>query len=1030
MIASGAALPGGFSPAVKAPRNQLLIGAVASIVSIAVIAGLLDVSELRSGLRIVPEQPATIALMALAYSAAFWLRALAWRLILTSPISTARLFSILQTGLFLNHLLPSKAGEIARPYLASRHGVPAAEAASTTLVSRLLDLAALAAIAVVALPALAGSTELGLALLTAVSLIAAALLALTGLRWRLPPSLAPALQRPLATIQTALRQISLSRLGLAAPFVVASWLLEAVVLLGAARFLGADISIETAAGATAFTILFQVFHFTPGGIGVYETSMTSILALQGVPAETALGLAVLTHGLKFAYSFTVGLAFTAGEAISLVRQKAGEEPRKASRFEIVSARLWNVINEGKPFTPVFFLSIVLLLSLPHLTDAAYWPRAGMALLLLAPLSLLFWRYDFPLKLRTALWLLLAAFVAFFQHFEVVPALIIVSLYLTFTVFVWGSVYYHLRIGTPLTNFLRFWRLVLENPDPTSGNFQEQLPKLLILVMAFRYLVQETGWQAAVEIQIFTAVVGLTALLLHQWLFTWVPALPQPLPGGNQQPSQRVSRRVIAIVIDGCRADRLDEANTPFIDKLRREGAVFTDMHTVYPARTVTGFSSMLTGAAPKTHGMRSNFVPSLGVKCDSVFAALRREGLKGKLVGIAHLIDAFGEEDVASVTAVMHNDEIDFALEARARSVLEAEAPDLLLLQLLSVDQTGHARGSYNDEYLRKIEATDRTIEGFIAWCEARGYLDEATLLITSDHGQGIGIGGHGHMSPPEIHVPCIFWGAGVPAGLVNAEPAFVTDLAQTICGLLGVAPPRDSVGRVLVPVAEPARRPLVFAIPAHDEATNLPDVIAAIRHAAAGDTEIVVVDDGSSDRTAAVARDGGAIVVSHETNRGLGAALRTGLTTARELNARAAVYLDADGEYDAREFDRLLAPIERGEADYVLGSRFQGSVEGMTWSRRVANRGFSALLSLLCGRWISDGQTGFRAFSPRAMDVAEIIHDYNYAQVLTMDLLHKGMRLQEVPVSYHRRVRGSSFVSPQYLWRVPLGMAREMLSD
>jgi hypothetical protein len=83
-----------------------------------------------------------------------------------------------------------------------------------------------------------------------------------------------------------------------------------------------------------------------------------------------------------------------------------------------------------------------------------------------------------------------------------------------------------------------------------------------------------------------------------------------------------------------------------------------------------------------------------------------------------------------------------------------------------------------------------------------------------------------------------------------------------------------------------------------------------------------------------------------------------------------------------------------------------------------------------LCGRWVSDGQTGYRAFSARAIAVAEIVHDYNYAQVLTMDLLKKGMRMTEVPVSYRVRQRGRSFISLQYLWRVPAGMVREMFAD
>jgi hypothetical protein len=377
----------------------------------------------------------------------------------------------------------------------------------------------------------------------------------------------------------------------------------------------------------------------------------------------------------------------------------------------------------------------------------------------------------------------------------------------------------------------------------------------------------------------------------------------------------------------------------------------------------------------------------------------------------------------------MHNDEIDDALVARAKLVMDEESPDLLVLQLLSVDQTGHARGSYNDEYLRKIEITDRITRDFVTWCEDRGYMDETTLLITADHGQGVGIGGHGHMSPPEITVPCIVWGQGVQAGFVSDEQRFVTDIAATICDALGVEQPAQSVGQTLLVTDEaPQEQPVVFVLPARNEAESLPSVLAAIARTEVGAKRVVVVDDGSTDATADVARGHGAVVVSHERSRGLGAALRSGLQEARRLNARAAVYLDADGEYDASEAPALLAAIDASEADYVLGSRFKGRPKGMTVSRRVANRAFSLLLSLACGRWVSDGQTGFRAFSRRAVDVAEIVHDYNYAQVLTLDLLHKGMRMTQVPISYQRRGSGRSFVTPQYLWRVPAGMLREML--
>ena len=149
-----------------------------------------------------------------------------------------------------------------------------------------------------------------------------------------------------------------------------------------------------------------------------------------------------------------------------------------------------------------------------------------------------------------------------------------------------------------------------------------------------------------------------------------------------------------------------------------------------------------------------------------------------------------------------------------------------------------------------------------------------------------------------------------------------------------------------------------------------------------------------------------------------------------RGLNARAAVYLDADLEYDPAEIPALLAPIEACEADYVLDSRFLGRRAGHAWWRCAGNRVFTLALSFAAGRRISDGQTGFRAFSADALNVAEIVHDYNYAQVLTLDLLHKGMRLAEVPISYRRRSRGRSFINGHYLWRVPLGMARELLGS
>ena len=1038
-----------LSRATRSARQSLLVRTIIGLAlasgAVLVVALLIDVAQLRSAIGTLGNRPDLVAAFLAAYSFAFWLRALAWRVLLTRRLRLVSLFSILQGTLVANHALPFGLGEATRPLLATRHGVPIAEAATSTAVARTLDFVALIAIATAAGTLLAfpeGRSQWlqGLILPALVAIAGGAVLLLLR-SWTAPGLGGARLRSVLATLQAQLRQLSMLRLLRAALWTLPSWMLEAVVLLVAAEALGVGLSVVAAIGVTAFTILFQAFRVTPGGIGIYEASMSGALVALGMPLEQALVLAVVTHGLKFAYAFSVGLAFAVWAARESLRwlnpmkafrgSAAGD--KHASGFEIVAARAWNVINEGKPFTVVFLLGVVTLLGLWHLTDAGYWLRTGVALAALVPLLVVFYRFDFPLRLRWALWAYLALFLVAFRFVDVVTLALVVGVYLTFTIFVWGTVYYHLRIGTSWLNFTRFWRLVLENPDPTSGNFLEQIPKLAMLALGFQMLVERPAVGTFIGLEAFALGVGVTGLLLHQWFFKWPPA-PSLVPTRLRTSGQRISRRFVVIVIDGCRADRLLEADTPFIDRIRREGIDYVDTSTVYPARTVTGFSSMFTGAPPRVHGMRSNFVPSLGVKCESIFDALRSAGMKGKLVGIAHLVDAFGS-DVETVTAVTNNDDIDHALAARARAIIERDDPDLLVLQLLSVDQTGHARGSYNSEYLAKIEASDRIIEDFLGWCEEVGYLENATVLIIADHGQGIGIGGHGHMSKPEIHVPCIMWGHGIASSLLGNQddsPRSVMDVAPTIAYFLGAPPPAESVGQVLGVHEDPAHSgPVAVVVPVHNEAENLPATLAAMpRHQVPG-MHIIVVDDGSTDGSAEVARRHGAdTVVSHERNRGLGAALRTGLEAARSLDARAAVYIDADGEYPPEQIPDLLAPIESGEADYVLGSRYTGTREGQRLSRLIGNLVFTAVLCIAAGRIITDGQTGFRAFSRRALGCAEIIHDYNYAQVLTLDLLKKGMRLHEVPVTYRVRSKGKSFISPQYLWRVPQAMLREMLSS
>ena len=477
----------------------------------------------------------------------------------------------------------------------------------------------------------------------------------------------------------------------------------------------------------------------------------------------------------------------------------------ASKFEIVAARVWNVLNEGKSFHPIFVLGTFMLLHLTELGSGAFWSRALPALGLTVPLVAIFVRYDFPLRLRWALWGFLGAFVLVFGFLDLGALLLALGLYVFFTVFFWGTLYYHLRTGAPRTNFIRFWRLVLENPDSTSGNFLEQVPKALLVLFTLEYLVSEPMSLGPAGLVLgFTVAVGVASHLVHERFFDWKPVYPRE-PTEDVNRDGPLVRRVIVVVIDGCRLDRFHEAEKPYLEKMMAGGTLFQSVETVYPARTVVCFSSMFTGAPPETHGITSNLVLELGVEVESVFDALRRRGKKGRLVGIAHLIDAFGD-DVASVTSVAHNDKIDQNLIAAARRELEERDPELLVLQLLAVDQNGHVRGTYYPEYVERIEITDRLIEAFMGWCEERGYLKDAAVVLMADHGQGRGIGAHGHLSEGERFVPFAMWGSGVATGRVVKEPRSILDLAPTICFLLGVEPPTGSVGRVLEEALEKGR--------------------------------------------------------------------------------------------------------------------------------------------------------------------------------------------------------------------------------
>lgn len=476
--------------------------------------------------------------------------------------------------------------------------------------------------------------------------------------------------------------------------------------------------------------------------------------------------------------------------------------KRASRFEIVAARAWNVLNEGKPFTPVFVIATFLLYYAGEWGSPSFWTAFATALAATLPLFVLYFVYDFPLYLRNYLWLpLVAAIVVWDRAAETLGLWLLgIGLFFFFTVFFWGTFYYRMRIGTPWLNFTRFWKLVLQHSDSTSGNAQEQLPKtMLLFYMLQTFTVQAkdgrgTDWTGAF---VFAFCLLAFAWVLHRYLFDWKPQEKTETPATLPPVGAAISRKVYVLVVDGMRKDKFEEADAPFLKKLRAEGTEFTAMETVYPARTVVCFSSMFTGAYPRKHGITSNMVWRLGVRTETIFDSLRKIGKTGRLLGIAHLIDSMGD-DVDAITAVMHADAADPETVKMAKQIVQDKNPDMMVVQLIGTDQIGHSRGALYGEYVQKIAEADRLLADFVGWLDERGLMEEATIVVCADHGQAIGIGGHGHLDEGERFVPFFLWGHGVRTGERIDTRHSLVSMAPTLAYLLGAPYPNGSSGPVL----------------------------------------------------------------------------------------------------------------------------------------------------------------------------------------------------------------------------------------
>ena len=212
--------------------------------------------------------------------------------------------------------------------------------------------------------------------------------------------------------------------------------------------------------------------------------------------------------------------------------------------------------------------------------------------------------------------------------------------------------------------------------------------------------------------------------------------------------------------------------------------------------------------------------------------------------------------------------------------------------------------------------------------------------------------------------------------------------------------------------------RTLVF-IPAWNEEDTVVDVIAGVRDGLP-DADVLVVDDGSVDGTAAAAREAGALVASLPFNQGLGAALQTGYLYALRQGYDVCAHLDADGQHPPAEVARLLDEVRSDRADLVIGSRYhdRGQAEGddyrPTISRRIGTSVFRFFLTLATRQRFTDTTSGMRAANRRVMELFSENYSPDFAEIESLQLaVREGLRVEEVPVRMLERVGGSSFLTP-----------------
>jgi glycosyltransferase involved in cell wall biosynthesis len=209
----------------------------------------------------------------------------------------------------------------------------------------------------------------------------------------------------------------------------------------------------------------------------------------------------------------------------------------------------------------------------------------------------------------------------------------------------------------------------------------------------------------------------------------------------------------------------------------------------------------------------------------------------------------------------------------------------------------------------------------------------------------------------------------------------------------------------------------LLVIMPALNEAATIAAVIARVPRDIPGidKVTVLVVDDGSVDETARLAREADAIVVSHGKNRGVGSAMQTGLDEATRRGVDYAVNIDSDGQFAPEDIVKLLDPLINGTADFATASRFKDPalVPSMPKVKRLGNWGMAKIVSAILRQSLSDVSCGFRAYTRETMLQLVLSGTFTYTQEMFLLLGQRGLRIVEVPMAVRgEREHGKSRVA------------------